>query len=413
MRIAYLVSQYPAYSHAFIETEVTALRARGHHVTTYSVNPPDAQLRTPLDPSYVIKTFNATTARTCLVGLVTRPGLALAILLGGFREMWIRGLGIRKSLRVLGYCLESVVVSRWIRDDKPDHLHVHFANNAADIALLRSLANASRPRAQQLPWSISVHGPSDFEQAQSQGLARKLDSASFVRTISNYARAVIVDLVGERIKDKVYVVRMGIDIDDTARAQCLRPDRGCVSILFVGRLVAEKNPDVLLQACCDLMKRLPRERARVTFVGAGPLRSYLGNVAEAAPPNLTVVFSGAMAHKAVLREYINADIFCLPSSQEGLPVVLMEAMARECAVISSPIAAIPELVADGRNGLLVPPRDRYALSLALETLVKSRPLRDQLGSAARISVNELHDIRRNIGALEELIAGHLVDAPNG
>ncbi len=377
--VAYLVSQYPALSHAFIEREISALRARGVEVVPFSVRPAgDGVLgsadRVAADEVTVLKSGHAWRDHARLVS--TRPRAYLQSLLAAPR---VGRPGLRPRLWQLFYWAEAVALVAAMQRRGLRHVHVHFANNAADVAR-HATALGRAAYGGEWSWSLAMHGPTEFSDPAGHDLASKLAAASFVACISDYARASVLALAPTAT---TIIVRMGVDLG-RYRPVDRRDHADPLRVLFVGRLVPEKGPADLV-AALDGAANL-----ELRLAGDGPLRhelpagSLLGGVAQDQLPDL----------------YAWADVFALPSYAEGLPVVLMEALATGLPVVTTPVAGIPELVVDGETGLLIEPGDRAALSAAIERL-RDPALRERLGAAGRAAVLERHDAAR---AVEPLLA---------
>ena len=267
----------------------------------------------------------------------------------------------------------------------PRHVHVHFANNGADVARLAvTVGNAARRESRRgWSWSFSMHGPTEFEDPVGYDLAAKTRSAAFAACISAFARDQLRALAPDQPADKFPIVRMGVDVErfpGSAQEREQRTD-GPLRVLFVGRLVPEKAPDVVLRAVAAVAGPV-----EVVLVGQGPLREKLDALVAELGLGDRVRLVGAVGQDELPAWYRWADVFCLPSHAEGVPVVLMEAMATELPVVTTRIAGIPELVADGHSGVLVEPGDPVAVTAALDGLAADPVRRRTLGAAARRTV---------------------------
>ena len=354
-RVAYLTSQYPALSHAFIEREIEAIRACGVDVETYSVRPcGEADLRSA--------TMRAEAARTsvlrgsppgdwgrALTGLGARRPDVLAA------GLQLAGRSGRRSLRSktwqLFYLAEAVLLYDRLRALGMRHVHAHFANVGADVARL----TAGLGRAEDGPdagwrWSFTMHGPTEFEDVAGFDLAAKVRSADGVSCISDFCRSQLMRFVEPEHWAKLRVVHMAVDTRRYHPAPTDRLRPGSLGrLLTVGRLVPEKGAPVLLDALALLAER--GLRPPTTLVGTG-----------------------------------RSEAFVLPSFSEGLPVVLMEAMASGLPVITTQIAAIGELVQDRVNGRLVPPGRPDLLAEALADVLSDPGRARSWGSAGRADV---------------------------
>lgn len=394
-KTAYLVSKYPAVSHTFILREVRGLRHLGVHIETMTVRRPSPEeLLSPLDhveDSVTASLLPASPMRVMtshLRELVRHPSAYLSTLRHAAR---LGGGGVRGAVWRLFYFAEAMLLVRWTRERGIDHVHAHFANVAADVALLaaRYRTAAGAP----LGWSFTMHGPTEFADVAGHRLARKVEEADAVVCISDFCRSQLMALVGERHWGKLEVVHCGIDVDAFAPATEPRPDDAPLSVLVLGRLVPEKGQALLLEAVAAL--RAAGRDVRLTVLGDGPDRGRLERLADRLGLRDVVHFGGAVPQTETAAWYQAADVFCLPSFAEGVPVVLMEAMATGLPVVTTRIAGIPELVEDGVSGRLVPPGRADLLASALAELADDPALRRRMGEAGRRAVCEEFDIRRS------------------
>lgn len=406
IRLAYLVSQYPAVSHTFVLREVRALRRRGFDVRVATVNPPDreaadmtAEEREEARDVFVVKKAGVFRLVAAHAGAFLRRPLAylgalrFALSLGGTDAGW--------TLWGFFYFVEAVLVADWMRRRGLAHLHVHFATPAATVAMIASRVGA-------VPWSVTVHGPDEFYDVGANLLAEKIDSADFLCTIGSFARSQLMKLSPHSAWRKFEVTPLGVDPSLFApRPARVAPDP--FEILCVGRLVPAKGQHVLVAA----VDRLVREGRRVTLrlVGAGPdLEPLRRDVAERGLSDV-VVFEGAVNQDRIRALYAQADAFALASFAEGVPVVLMEAMAMTIPCVATRITGIPELIRDGIDGLLVAPSDDAGLARALARLIDDPALRRGLGQAGRARILETRDLERSIDRLAEVFRRRLAGAP--
>jgi colanic acid/amylovoran biosynthesis glycosyltransferase len=284
------------------------------------------------------------------------------------------------------------------------HIHAHFANVASAVALLA----ADFGEGDGFRWSFTMHGPTEFDEVTRYALAQKVRHAAFVSCISDFCRSQLLKLVEPRYWDKLQVVRCGLDAGEV-RALPPRPeaavpagDGRALRLLFVGRLVPEKGVHVLLGALAELKRRGLEVDA--VLVGDGPDRDEL--VAEAGRLGLAeqLEFTGALTGTAIAPRYREAEVFCLPSFAEGLPVVLMEAMANELPVVTSRVAGIAELVDDGVSGFVVAPARDDALVDALQALAADPALRARFGRAGRERVLSDFEVARSAEQLQRLFS---------
>jgi colanic acid/amylovoran biosynthesis glycosyltransferase len=311
-----------------------------------------------------------------LWALVTRPRRYVATLGLALR---MRPRGAKAALWQLFYFGEAVLMWHKCRRRDTRHMHAHHANVAADVALLAAFLGGPK-----WSWSFTMHGPTEFFAVAQLRLAQKTERARFVVCISHYARSQLMGLVGTEHWGKLRVVRCGVDlarfpvVDRSERENATR-------ILNVGRTVPEKGQALLIEAVAELAAR--GLDARLTIVGGGPQLDELRGLAERLGVAESVELTGPVGQGEILAHYERADVFAMPSFAEGIPVVLMEAMATGLPVVSTHIAGIPELVSNGQSGFLVQPGRADALRDALERVLDASPdERAAMGHAGRAKV---------------------------
>lgn len=402
MKLAYLISRYPAISHTFILREVAELRRQGFDILIASINAPDrpesgltAEERSDARETFYVKAAGIPGATVALARtLVSHPlgvikGLRLVLRLGG--------TDLRRLAKSLAYLVEGLMIGQWMARHQVSHLHVHFATPAASVGLMTQAVFGIR-------FSFTVHGPDEFYDAPGQGLTAKIEGADFVVCISHYARSQMMKLSGVEHWDKFEVCRLGVDPEIFMPAERVA-EPGPFRLVCVGRLVSAKGQHILLQALHQLAEsgRFPH----MDMVGDGPDRSSL--VAEAGRLGITsqVHFAGAVNQDAIRRFYDNADAFVLPSFAEGLPVVLMEAMAMGIPCITTSITGVPELIENGDSGLLVPASDVDGLAAAIIRLMDDPALCQRLSERGREKVLTDYVLRVNSGRLGEIFRRRL------
>jgi glycosyltransferase involved in cell wall biosynthesis len=307
----------------------------------------------------------------------------------------------------LFYFVEAVFLWSECCEREVRHIHVHLANVAADVALLcTSIGTAVEPE-RPWSWSFTMHGPTEFFDVRHYRLSKKLQRASFVVCISDYARSQLMTLCPPETWSRLHVIHVGIPIEQFTRSDDEGRADGAPVILFIGRQVPEKGQAVLLEATALLIAR--GHVVKVTLAGEGPARAALEGLAERLGVASHVSFPGAVGQEEIQALYASAAIFCLPSFAEGVPGVLMEAMAMRLPVVSTRITGIPELVDDGHTGLLVAPGRSDELATALERLLVNPELRSELGARAREKVLGEFNTEKSVTQLYELFVRRLLD----
>lgn len=392
MRVAYLINQYPKVSHSFIRREIQALERRGLKVMRIALRGWEGELKDTEDESerrrtrYVLRGGALPLLLACLRTLATRPlrfakALALA---------WRMSRGSERPLPVhLAYLAEACRIVPWLRAAGVQHVHAHFGTNSAEVAMLAHVLGGPR-------WSFTVHGPEELDKAPLLGLKEKIRRAAFVVAISSYGRSQLYRLTPHTEWPKIRVVPCGLEPGYHAAATT--PPPAARRLVCVGRLCEQKGQLLLVEATQRLKER--DVDFQLVLAGDGELRDEIeAEIARAGlGPNVRITGWIDSAH--VREEILAARALVLPSFAEGLPVVIMEAMALRRPVISTYVAGIPELVRPGTDGWLVPAGDIEALGEAMQTCLDASP-EDlaRMGEAAHARVITRHDVDKAAGML--------------
>jgi colanic acid/amylovoran biosynthesis glycosyltransferase len=413
MRIGYLMSHYPAISHAFILREVEQLRRVGVEVHTMSIHAADrGDLLAEADRCEYESTFAILpTGMPKLLGahlsaLLRGPGAYFATLLFA---VGTSPPGLRNRVWRLFYFAEAIIAWRHCRRVGIRHIHAQFADAATDVAMLVAhFDQARRGSDENISWSLAVHGPVEFYNVARYALPHKLKKARFALAISDFCRSQLMWFAESDRWPHLHVVHCGVDPSVYVPSERLETD-DVVTILTVGRLIHGKGLLILLEAMDGLRKK--RLRVRLIVVGDGPVRSEFEQAARRLGLDDAVDFVGAVGQDEIRRYYGIADVFCLSSFAEGIPVVLMEAMAMEIPVVGTAITGIPELITNGIQGLLVPPGRVDALISSLEILIVSPSTRTEMGRAGRQKVLMEFDVRESALQLKQIFASELSRSP--
>jgi glycosyltransferase involved in cell wall biosynthesis len=391
-RVAYLVNAYPATSHSFIRREIQALEAHGLEVLRYSVRPTEGTLVSPEDEAERGRTqvLLDRGARGLLGALLataaTRPAAFLRAAAETVRLGWRSERGL---LRHLAYLAEACLLARLLRQAGASHLHAHFGTNPAAVALLcRRLGGP--------PYSFTVHGPEEFDKAGPLGLRRKAAGAAFVVAVSRFGRSQLWRWLDLADWPKVRVIRCGLGPDLLQAAPSAVPAEP--RLVCVARLSEQKGLMVLVEAAARLAAE--GERFEVVLVGDGPLRGELERAVRGAGLDDRLRLEGWRSGEEVRRTILASRAMVLPSFAEGLPVVLMEALALGRPVISTWVAGIPELVVPAVNGWLVPAGCAESLATAMRAALHADPAAlETMGRAGAALVARQHDASQEAARL--------------
>jgi colanic acid/amylovoran biosynthesis glycosyltransferase len=399
MRLAYLVSQYPAANHTFILREIRGLRSLGFDIRVLSISsadrPPEAltsEEKEELKRTSYVKAISLAGALKQHAGMLLEH--PLRYLEGLVYSLRLGRMNPGKTLRSVFYFAEAVIAGRWMERERLSHIHIHFSSTVGLI--LRHMFPVTI--------SITVHGPAEFSDPIDFWLAEKIKASSFICAISNYARSQLMIVSPQVEWEKIEVSRLGID-PTVFNPRPFRHSPSPFEVICVGRLAPVKAQHILIAA----IHRLVREGrdVRLRLIGDGPDRGGLERDVVARGLQAHVVFHGWLNQNEVLARYKEADVFALASFAEGVPVVLMEAMAMTIPCVATRITGIPELIRDGVDGLLVAPSDKDELAHAIARLMSDPSLRQRLGDVGRSRVMEDYDLKRNTARLAQIFCSRI------
>lgn len=384
-RIAYIVNQYPKVSHSFIRREIRELESQGVEVIRFTIRRSPEVLADPADHEELAKTESLLEA-----GLAGMLSLALRValhsprrFLHALRMALTMGRASDRGIVVnLGYLIEACALLERLNGRQVQHLHAHFGTNAACVALLCHLLGGP-------PYSFTVHGPEEFERAASLALDAKIRKAAFVVAISHFCRSQLQRWCERSQWAKIHVVRCGLD--ESFLGNPLLPPPEDPALIYVGRLCEEKGVVLLLEAAAELKRQ--NVQFSLKLLGDGNLRQTLERLVIERSLQDHVCLAGWANGGEIRQHILSSRVLVLPSFAEGLPVVLMEALALARPVITTGIAGIPELVEDGISGWLLPSGSLQALRNAIKEALMATPERlFKMGLAGREVVVRRHRI---------------------
>lgn len=388
-RVGYVLKRYPRLSETFIVSELLAREAAGEDLAV-------ASLRAAGDPRFHSGIAAVRAPVTWIPELHCAAGLWDA-LAGAHHELPGLATVLPELLTLPAPDAAQVLhVARWVRRTGVTHLHAHFATLATTVARLAS-------RITGVPYSFTAHAKDIFHASVDPAALRaKLADAHHVVTVSEFNVAWLRERFGDAAA-RVHRVYNGLDVAGLPFAP---PQSRNGRIAFVGRLVEKKGLADLLDAVALL-----RERGRPTpldVVGAGVLEDVLRTQVQVLELHDLVRFHGPLPAdrvQEVLREATVLAAPCVHASdgdRDGLPTVLLEAMALGTPCVSTPVTGIPEAVQPDRTGLLVPERDADALADAITVVLEDAALRIRLATAARTHLEEHFDRRVQAAELARL-----------
>lgn len=395
MRVAYLISEYPKVSHSFIRREIAALERQGVEVTRLAIRGPsdgspdaadvDERQRT----RYVLGAGMVATLGHVVRAFLRRPSAFLGAARSAQR---LSRRAERSFVHHMAYFVEACVVGNWMARDKVSHLHAHFGSNPAAVAMLAGQLNGCT-------FSFTAHGTVETDAAQFIGIPEKIRRAARVVAVSGYGRSQLCRWVEPVHWNKISVVHCGLDqMYREAPAQPLCEARRFVC---VGRLSPEKGQFLLIEALGELRRQ--GLDAELVLAGDGELRPAIEQHCRQCGVSDLVRITGWISGATVRQEIAAARALVLSSFAEGLPVVLMEAMACQRPVIATRVAGVPELVRDGQDGWLVTPGDAMELAQAMRKCLETDASGlSAMGQAARQRALERHDVDRSALQLRQI-----------
>ena len=396
MKIAYLVHYYPKVSHSFVRREIAALEERGFDVARFSIRSCASELVDPADlaefekTKVILDTSKVTLLLNLLWTVFSQPTCFVRAFWLTYKIGWGSDRGL---LRNLIYLVEACSLRQWLKNADISHLHAHFGINPAAVAMLcRALGGAT--------YSFTVHGPKEFDSATGLALSTKIQRAKFVVAISSFGRSQLYRWCDRSNWSKIHVVRCGLDemfLNTSSRSIPFTPQLVCV-----GRLCEQKGQLLLIEAA----GRLAREGLdfKLVLVGDGALRDEIEQAIARLAIEDKIEITGWASNAEVQQHILASRAMVLPSFAEGLPVVIMEALALGRPVISTYIAGIPELVESEVCGWLVSAGSITALTDKMRTAIQM-PVEEleQMGKRGMARVKQNYDVKQEALKLAALI----------
>ena len=385
MRSAYFINQYPKVSHSFIRREMLALERQGMEIQRIALRGWDAELQDAEDIAERDKTRYV--LHEGVKGLLA-PTLQVlrAEPRRFFATLW---LALRMGQRAdrawpyhLVYLAEACKVLLWLQAFGAKHVHAHFGTNSTEVVMLAHALGGPG-------YSFTVHGPEEFDKPQFLHVGEKVRRAAFVAAVSSYGRSQLFRWVAHEHWGKVKVVHCGLEREFHAVAAVAAP--AAPRLVCVGRLCEQKGQLLLIEAARLLAAQ--GVAFELVLAGDGEMRGQIEALVARHGLQAQVRITGWISGAQVRDEILAARALVLPSFAEGLPVVIMEAMALRRPVLTTYVAGIPELVRQGENGWLFPAGTVEELAAAMaDCLAQPADVLQRMGEAAYERVLQRHDI---------------------
>lgn len=403
MRVGYVLKRYPRYSETFVVNEILAHEAAGLPIEIFALRPPEdthfqniiSQVRARVN--YIRRPVQGRTSESLNSLAPTAASYFWAELQEASQvipDIWSK-LSVAKGERA-STVYQAFWLAREVKLKNITHLHAHFGTVATSVARLASHFTG-------VPYTFTAHAKDIFhESVESEDLSRKLSDASAVVTVSDYNVRYLQANYGDAAKG-VRRIYNGLDLSQLSyRSPLQRPPL----IVFVGRLIEKKGVLILVDACAKLRDWGCEFRCQI--IGTGSLQKQLEQHIQQLQLDSVVEIVGPRPQNEVFDRLQQASAFAAPyvigsdGNRDGLPTVLLEAMALGTPCVATDVTGIPEIVRDRETGLLVPQHDVEALATALKQLLNNATKREKLALRARQLIEEAFDIDRNTAALRAL-----------
>ena len=395
--VGYIVTTWPRLSQTFVLNEVLALERSGVPLRIFSVKTPGgepihgdvAQVRARV--SYLSFRRNWKSVLSANYRLVRNRSTFY------FRNFFRAVVFFRWG--VVKHFLEAAYLAELLRGERVGRLHAHFATAPALVAMFTHWLT-------DIPYSFTAHARDIYVDQKPRILRAEMKFADAVVTVSEYNRRYLSTEIYPAANGKVRCIYNGLDLRNFSFHPLLSSQPGTPMILSIGRLI-EKKGFVELLLACEILRRRGQD-FKVEIIGTGPWEDLLQTQTKRLHLQERVRFLGAQPQEVVRESFRRATVFALPciisgkGDRDGIPTVLMEAMASGTPVVSTSVSGIPELIESGKDGLLVPPNNPSRLADALNELLNAPALREKLTRAARAKIEERFSIDRSAKRLQTL-----------
>jgi len=396
--IAYLLKRYPRLSETFILNEILELERQGLDLSIFSLLPPEGgsfhpqvgMVKAPVTyiPQPSLKDF---------WGWLKKHQTEAGNLSLNWEEALKLALEYDPDSKGYAYLLQAVTLAHYFRKQKIQHIHAHFATLASYMALSIHLLTG-------IPYSFTTHAKDIYTDEVDQSLlARKIEGTKFVVTVSDFNQKYLSNLFQGRFDHKILRIYNGLDLEIFKEDSLPREPN---LILSVGRLIPKKGFEYLIGACQILKEKGLDFKCKI--IGEGGQRNVLEQELKERGVDDRVEFLGSKTQDEVIRWMRRSTLLCLPcivadnGDRDALPTVLLEALALGLPVVSTRVTGIPEIVEDGKEGLLVEEKDQSALSQAIVRLLDNPGLRENFSKNGVLKVKERFSIQKNVSQLKKL-----------
>jgi glycosyltransferase involved in cell wall biosynthesis len=403
LKVAYLLSIFPALSETFILNEIIELRRQGLDISIFSLLQPNKSVihkeaeELAKEVHYFAANIYLNKFKKVYIYLYVHLYFLISNPFKYLKTFWF-AYTVGKYRYVFSEFRVAAYYAFTLKNSKVNHIHAHFASTASEYAMLASMVSG-------IPYSFTMHAIDIF--VKPKLIREKVDFAEFVVSISEYNKRFIKEKYPGIDANKIHVIHCGINLEWFIPSEYDRSRKKPFTILSVARLVEKKGHRYLLEACNILTKR-GISKFICKIIGDGPLKNDLEELTIEYGLNNVVQFAGALPSDKVVYILKEADLFVLPcvvakdGDMDGIPYALIEAMALGKPVISTCVSGIPELIKDG-VGILVPPGNSEALARAIEEIyLKSPEMKIEMGQRGREIIEREFNLKEEVKKIKDL-----------
>jgi glycosyltransferase involved in cell wall biosynthesis len=391
MKIAYITTSFGSLSHTFIRREIKELLKLGLDISLFGIRSETAKELSKKDKEliketnyiYPLKLFKIIYSNIWFS--LKKPTNYFKTL---FNALFNEEINPFQHLKLIYHFFVSPYLALKIEKEKAKHIHAHFMNVPATIAMYCS-------RLTNIPFSITNHSAGINQLKEMIGLKQKLKKVQFVCTMSNYNKKYINKIYS--CKQKIYIIRYGIDLKEYKGLKHKLKEKNKIKLLAIGRLVEKKGFRYLIEAINILQKE--KINLSLNLIGDGPLKKNLISSSKKYKLD-NINFNGSLSQDEIKKKLDNSDIIIVPSivsstgEKEGIPNVILEAMAMNVPVIATNHAGIPEIVKHKETGIIIPEKKSLAIAEAVKLFAKDNNLRKICIENGRKLVSEEFNIKK-------------------
>jgi glycosyltransferase involved in cell wall biosynthesis len=387
--IAFIIGTYPFRTTTFIDREILELKRKGLRIYIISIRRPIHKIscknvkKLEEGTHYLLPVKYASLLKASGFFFITRPFSCFSTLLYLISR---KQENFFKRVKTIFYFFEGILAANQLKKMRVKHIHAHFADRSTIVALVAS-------RLLKMPYSFTAHANDIY--VKPTMLKEKIENAKFVTTCTKYNKKYLEKIT----KKKVELIYHGLDLN-IFKNNYRKQKNNLNFIISVGQLKEKKGFEYLIKACRILNKE--KINFYCEIIGEGPEKEKLNSLIEKYKLKNHIKLLGALQHEEVIIKLCKATVFVLPCvlaknfDRDGIPNVILEAMAIKLPVVSTNFSGIPEVIKNMYNGLLVKSRNEIDLAKGIKIILNNKNLIEQFGKRGRLTVEEKFDIKKNI-----------------